>query len=85
MPSRSMVDDLLMRAPAAASDPHALDELAAAIADGSVLAMPPDYSGVAMAATRALVRRGPKDLQIVALPTAGLAADLLIGIEEGVI
>lgn len=57
-----------------------LDELVGGIESGCVLAMPPDYSGVAMAATRALVRRGAKDLHLVALPTAGLAADLLVGV-----
>jgi len=33
------------------------DELAAAIPDGAFVAMPPDYSLVAMEAVRALVRR----------------------------
>ncbi len=56
-----------------------LDELAAGISPGSMLALPPDYSGVAMAATRALIRRGVTDLHIVACPTSGLQTDLLIG------
>jgi glutaconate CoA-transferase, subunit A len=56
-----------------------LDEALAPIADGCVLAVPRDSSGVAMAATRALIRRGVERLHLVALPTSGLQADLLIG------
>ena len=56
-----------------------LDELVAGIGPGSMLAVPPDYSGVAMAATRALIRRGAADLHIVACPTSGLQTDMLIG------
>jgi glutaconate CoA-transferase subunit A len=44
-----------------------------------VLAVPRDVSGVAMAATRALIRRGVKRLHLVTLPTSSLQADLLIG------
>ena len=56
-----------------------LDDLAALIPDGCTLAVGPDYSGVAMAATRALIRRGAKGLRLVTLPTSSLQADLLIG------
>jgi glutaconate CoA-transferase, subunit A len=56
-----------------------LDEAIAPIADGCVLAVPRDVSGVAMAATRALIRRGVKRLHLVAVPTSSLQADLLIG------
>ncbi len=56
-----------------------LDVLAAMIADAALLAVPKDTSGVAMAATRALVRRGVRDLHLVCVPTSGLQADLLIG------
>ena len=56
-----------------------LDALAAAVPDGAMLAVPPDYSGVAMAATRALIRRGVKRLHLLAVPTSGMQADLLIG------
>src|SRR5690242_6689127 len=58
---------------------HSLDEALALIVDGCVLAVPRETSGVAMAATRALVRRGVKRLHLVALPTSTLQADLLIG------
>ena len=56
-----------------------LDELVAGIGPGSMLAVPPDYSGVAMAATRALIRRRVSNLHIVACPTSGLQTDMLIG------
>jgi glutaconate CoA-transferase, subunit A len=56
-----------------------LDDALAPIADGCVLAIPRESSGVAMAATRALVRRGIKNLHLIALPTTSLQADLLIG------
>ena len=56
-----------------------LDEALASIADGCMLAIPRESSGVAMAATRALTRRGVKRLSLVALPTTSLQADLLIG------
>src|SRR5215210_9533482 len=58
-----------------------LDEALAHIQDGCVLAVPRETSGVAMAATRALIRRGVKRLSLVALPTSSLQADLLIGAE----
>ena len=56
-----------------------LDRLAGRIADGAMLALPPDYSFVPMAAVRALVRRDVRDLHLVTVPQAGIAADLLIG------
>ncbi len=56
-----------------------LDEALAPIADGCMLAVPRESSGVPMAATRALIRRGIKRLHLVTLPTSSLQADLLIG------
>jgi glutaconate CoA-transferase subunit A len=56
-----------------------LEEALSPIIDGCQLAVPRENSGVAMAATRALVRRGVKRLQLIALPTSSLQADLLIG------
>jgi glutaconate CoA-transferase, subunit A len=56
-----------------------IDEALAPIGDGCVLAIPRESSGVAMAATRALIRRGVKRLALVALPTSSLQADMLIG------
>lgn len=56
-----------------------LDEALSPIGDGCLLAVPRESSGVAMAATRALIRRGVRRLSLVALPTTSLQADLLIG------
>ncbi len=56
-----------------------LDEALAPIVDGCLLVVPREVSGVPMAATRALLRRGIKNLHLVALPTSSLQADLLIG------
>src|SRR5256885_7781860 len=58
---------------------RSLDEALAPITDGCVLAVPREASGVAMAATRALIRRGVRRLHLIALPTSSLQADLLIG------
>jgi glutaconate CoA-transferase, subunit A len=58
---------------------HSLDEALAPITDGCMLAAPRETTGVAMAATRALIRRGLKRLHLIALPTSTLQADLLIG------
>jgi glutaconate CoA-transferase subunit A len=44
-----------------------------------MLAVPRESSGVAMAATRALIRRGVKRLHLITLPTSSLQTDLLIG------
>jgi glutaconate CoA-transferase, subunit A len=56
-----------------------LDEALAPITDGCMLAVPRESSGVPMAATRALIRRGVRNLHLIALPTSTLQADLLIG------
>ena len=56
-----------------------LEELLAPISDGCVLAVPRENSGVAMEATRALLRRGVRRLELIALPTSSLQADLMIG------
>src|SRR6478752_6136254 len=56
-----------------------LEDALACIGDGTMLVVPREVSGVPMAATRALVRRGIKRLHLVALPTSSLQADLLIG------
>jgi glutaconate CoA-transferase, subunit A len=56
-----------------------IDDAIALISDGCLLVVPREVSGVPMAATRALIRRGVKRLHLVALPTSSLQADLLIG------
>src|SRR5580698_7292810 len=58
---------------------QSLDEAIQPITDGCLLAVARETSGVAMAATRALIRRGVTRLHLVALPTSSLQADLLIG------
>jgi len=58
---------------------RSLDDALTVIKDGCVLAVPRESTGVAMAATRALIRRGVKRLSLIALPTSSLQADLLIG------
>ena len=59
-----------------------LDDALAAITDGCMLVVPREASGVPMAATRALIRRGVKRLHLVALPTSSLQADLLAKIDQ---
>ncbi|HYM02098.1 MAG TPA: CoA transferase, partial [Stellaceae bacterium] len=56
-----------------------LDAALAVIEDGAKLVIPADYAGVAMEATRALIRRGVKRLHLVTLPASSLQAELLIG------
>jgi glutaconate CoA-transferase subunit A len=56
-----------------------LDQALSPITDGCVVAVPRDVSGVAMAATRALIRRRVRGLTLIAVPTSSLQADLLIG------
>lgn len=53
--------------------------LAAAIPDGATVAIPSAPFGVAMAATRELVRRHAKALNLVCVPTSSIQADALIG------
>lgn len=56
-----------------------LNELVARIPDNAKIAIPPSRSGVAIAATHALIARGARDLHLVAIPTSGMQADMLIG------
>lgn len=49
------------------------------IGDGAVVALPPDYSGCAMAAVAALIARRPRGLHLVGVPTLGFQGDMLIG------
>jgi glutaconate CoA-transferase subunit A len=56
-----------------------LQALAADIPDGAMIVVPPDYSGVAMATTLALIAREARNFHLVCAPTSGLQADLLIG------
>ena len=56
-----------------------LQELASRIPSGAKMAVPADYAGVAMAATRPLIESGTQNLHLVCIPTGGLQVDLLIG------
>jgi glutaconate CoA-transferase subunit A len=56
-----------------------LEALAAHVRDGASLAVPADRSGVAMAATAAIIADGPKNLHLVCVPISGIQADMLIG------
>ena len=56
-----------------------IEDALAPIRDGIMLAVPREVAGVPMEATRALIRRGVRDLHLVTLPTSSLQADMLIG------
>jgi glutaconate CoA-transferase subunit A len=56
-----------------------VDELAAAVGNGTVVAAMKDTSGAPMALARALIRKRVRDLHLVCVPTGGLFADVLIG------
>ncbi len=56
-----------------------LESLAGRIQNGALVALAPDYSWVPMALVRAMIRRGVKDVDLLAVPIGGMAADLLIG------
>jgi glutaconate CoA-transferase subunit A len=56
-----------------------LPALAAMIPNGAQLAVPSENCGVAMAATRELVRRGVRGLHLVCVPVSGLQAEIMIG------
>ena len=56
-----------------------LDRLAESVADGALVALPPEYSFVPMAAIRALVVRRARDLRLLVVPVGGMGVDILIG------
>lgn len=56
-----------------------IEDIAAAVPSGCRLALPVDYAGVAMAVTRPLIRRAPRNLYLIGVPTAGMQFDMLIG------
>jgi len=55
------------------------EAIAARIPDGAFVALPPDYSLVAMDVVRALIRRNARNLRLLGVPVLGFCADLLIG------
>ena len=54
-------------------------DLAARIADGALVGMPPDYSMPAMEVVRSLIRKKSRELRLLGVPVLGMCADLLIG------
>jgi len=56
-----------------------VDSLARLVPNGAMVAIPADYSGVAMELTRALIRAGVRDLHLVCVPTTGLQGEMLVG------
>jgi glutaconate CoA-transferase, subunit A len=56
-----------------------LDDLAALVPDGALVALPPDNSLTPAALARALVRGGRRGLRLLGVPVSGYATDLLIG------
>ncbi|MBT3767789.1 MAG: CoA synthetase [Rhodospirillaceae bacterium] len=56
-----------------------VDDLVAGVPDGAKIAVVKDECGVAMEATRALIRKGIRRLHIVTVPTSGLQTDLFVG------
>ncbi len=61
------------------TDIVSLADLVGALKPGQSLAVPADYSGVAMAATAAIIEAGIDRLHLVCVPVSGLQADMLIG------
>ncbi len=56
-----------------------LEELAARVPDGAVVAIDSDRTGAPIAAALAMIQHGVKDLHLVPVPTGGLVVDLLVG------
>ena len=56
-----------------------VENLSDQIEDGALLALPPDYSLVAMEVVRCLIRKKIKGLRLLGVPILGMSADLLIG------
>ena len=56
-----------------------VDELAGNIPDGALVAIPKEDAGAAMSATRALIRRGARNLGLLTVPVGSLQTDLLVG------
>jgi glutaconate CoA-transferase subunit A len=54
-------------------------DLVQLISDGDKIAIPKDTSGVAMSATKELIKKSPKNLHLVCVPIGGIQADILIG------
>ena len=56
-----------------------IEDMVGRVPDGASVALAPDYSGCALAAVRALIRRRVQGLHLIGVPQLGFQADLLIG------
>jgi glutaconate CoA-transferase, subunit A len=59
-----------------------IDALAGMVEDGATIAIPTalgDFGAASMVATRAIIRRGVRGLNIVCVPSSSMQADMLIG------
>ena len=56
-----------------------VDQIAERIPDGALVALPKDDAGAAMAATRALIRRGARGLRLLTVPVGSFQTEILIG------
>lgn len=56
-----------------------VEDIAALIPNGAKIVVPSTRSGPALSATRALISAGVRDLHLIAMPTSGIQADMLIG------
>ena len=61
------------------ADIVSLEQLAEAAFAGCKLAIPADYSGVAMAAAAAIIVRRPANIHLVCVPVSGIQADMFVG------
>ena len=65
--------------PSTNSPSSTLDSLVSPVTDGASIALSTNRHGVAIRATHALIARGVRNLQLIAVPTSGRQADMLIG------
>jgi glutaconate CoA-transferase subunit A len=56
-----------------------VDQIAKRIPDGALVGLPKEDGGAAMALTRALIKRGAKDLRVLTVPVSSIQVDMLIG------
>jgi glutaconate CoA-transferase subunit A len=74
-----MMTDAILPIAAEVASVLPLDDLAARVPDGALVALPPDNSLTPAALARALIRAGRRGLRLLGVPVSGYATDLLIG------
>jgi glutaconate CoA-transferase subunit A len=74
-----MMTDAILPVAAEVASVLPLDDLAARVPDGALVALPPDNSLTPAALARALIRAGRRGLRLLGVPVSGYATDLLIG------